>query len=81
MKAVKAFWSDPRFMRECVPQDGPIAEPLTIYFEVKPDGQMGLLEINPRTEVARCVAKNVGNLRFPEPTDEFVVKIGLRFTK
>ena len=81
MKAVKAFWSDPRFMRECVPQDGPIAEPLTIYFEVKPDGQMGLLEINPRTEVARCVAKNVGNLRFPEPTDEFVVKLGLRFTK
>jgi hypothetical protein len=78
-KAVAAFFGDAAFMRECVAPDGPIAQPLTIYFEVKPGGRMGKLVIYPQTDVAKCIAKNIGYRHFPEPPGEFVVKIDLKF--
>jgi hypothetical protein len=81
MKAVQAFWGDAGFMRECAPPNTPIAEPLTIYFEVKPDGGMGQLVISPETKVANCIVKNVKNRRFPKPPNDYVVKIDLNFTK
>jgi len=81
MKAVQAFWGDASFMRECAPPNTPIADPLTIYFEVKPDGGMGELVISPETKVASCIAKNVKNRHFPKPPSEYVVKIDLNFTK
>ncbi len=81
MKAVQAFWGDASFMRECAPPNTPIAEPLTIYFEVKPDGGMGQLVIHPETKVANCIAKNVKNRRFPTPPKDYVVKIDLKFTE
>ena len=81
MKAVQAFWGDASFMRECAPPNTPIAEPLTIYFEVKPDGGMGQLVLNPETKVATCIARHVKNRRFPKPPFDYVVKIDLNFTK
>jgi hypothetical protein len=81
MKASQAFWGDAGFMRECVPPSAPIAESLTIYFEVKGDGRMGQLEITPQTKVAKCIAKHVQNRAFPKPPSEFVVKIDLNFKK
>lgn len=81
MKAVQAFWGDASFMRECAPPNSPIAESLTIYFEVKRDGGMGELIINPKTKVANCIAKNVKIRQFPKPPNEYVGKIDLQFTE
>jgi hypothetical protein len=80
MKAVKTFWGDLRFIQKCISLSATsIAQPLTIYFEVKADGRMGKLVINPRNKVAMCIARNVTKRRFPEPPSEFVVKIDLVF--
>ena len=81
MKAVQAFWGDASFMRECAPPSTPIADPLTIYFEVKRDGGMGELVISPETKVANCITKHVKNRHFPKAPNEYVVKIDLNFTK
>jgi len=80
MEAVKTFWGDVRFMQKCISlSDTSIAQPLTIYFEVKANGRMGKLVINPRNKVAMCIASNVAKRRFPEPPSEFVVRIDLIF--
>lgn len=61
--------------------EGPMPEPLTIYFEVKKDGRMGALVSDPKTTVAKCIMKKVRNRRFPTPPSEFVVRIDLAFTR
>ncbi len=81
MKAIQAFWGDAGFMRQCAPPNAPIPESLTIYFEVKADGDMGQLVISPETKVANCIAKNVVNRHFPKPPKDYVVKIDLEFTE
>lgn len=80
MKAVQAFWGDASFIRVCAPPNTPIADPLTIYFEVTIDGEMGKLVINPKTKVANCIARFVKNRRFPKPPSEYVGRIDLNFT-
>lgn len=81
MKAVGAFWGDAQFMRLCVPPSAPIAGPLTIYAEIKPDGAMGELVIVPKTAVARCIEENTRDRRFPNPPGLFMLKIDLSFTR
>ena len=81
MKAVQAFWGDASFMRECAPPNTPIAESLTIYFEVKPEGAMRQIVISPDTNIANCIVRNVKNRSFPNPPKDYVVKIDLKFTE
>jgi len=78
--AVRRFWGDARFMQECAPKGSPIAEPLTIYFEVGADGRMGRLLITPETAVGKCIRGHVLGRRFDAPpAGDFVVKIDLEF--
>ena len=81
MKAIQAFWGSPHFMSTCVPRNAPLPKSHTIYFEVNPDGKMQRLVINPITQVANCIAKNVYNRQLPKPPSDFVVKIELNFTE
>jgi hypothetical protein len=82
MEAVGAFWRDVGFMHACAPHDSPLAEPLTIYVEVKEGGNIGQLEITPKTQVAECITKYVRSRELPNPPyDGFIVKISLSFKK
>ena len=79
--ANRAFWGDASFMGECAPPGGAIADPITIYVEILPDGRMGQLEIVPQTPVARCIMAKATARTFPKPPGPYVLKIELRFTK
>jgi hypothetical protein len=79
MKAVQAFWGDAGFMRTCAPSDIPTPNPITIYFEVKPDGSLGQVVIHPRTRAGSCIATNVEDRRFPTPPNDYVGRIDLKF--
>ncbi|RZV37300.1 MAG: hypothetical protein EX272_05760 [Chromatiales bacterium] len=81
MTAVQAFWGDAAFMRECVPADAELPEPLTIFFEVESNGALGELVIAPQNEVARCISEAVSQRRFPVPPHRWIGKIELSFTK
>ena len=80
IEAVRAFWGDASFMRECAPPEAPTAESLTIYFEVRTDGSLGNLVVTPDTPVGRCIVAAVQDRRFPQPDEDFVAKIDLSFT-
>ena len=77
--AVRAFWGNVIFMRECAPPEFPVADSLTIYFEVRTDGSLGGILILPDTTAGRCIAKAVSGRQFPIPTEDFVAKVDLKF--
>ncbi len=79
--AIKAFFGDVSFMRECAPPDAPIAESFTIYFQVLTTGRMGEIYFFPETPVAACVGRRVIDKTFPTPKRPFMVKVPLSFTK
>ena len=79
-EAVYAFWGDYHFMRECAPPNAPVAEPLTIYFEILLDGTLGEVVITPDTPVAQCIKEKTANRRYSKPPEKFVAKINLKFT-
>ncbi len=79
MDAIRVFFGDARFMRECAPPNAPIAQSLDMFFEVNPDGRMNYLVITPETEVAECIRKHIADRRFPPPSQPFVVNINLKF--
>lgn len=78
--AIKAFWGNAAFMRECAPPGTPVAEHLKILFVVKRDGTLGEIVIAPETKVGSCIRKHVAKRKFPIPKKEFVVRIYLQFT-
>jgi hypothetical protein len=80
-KAVGVVWRDAHFMGQCAPPTAPIQEPFTIYIEVKRDGTVGTLLMDPDTNVSKCIRKHVASRRFDKPAREFVVKIRLSFEK
>ena len=65
MEAIRAFWGDAAFMRECAPPQAATADSVTIYFEVRTDGSLGELLITPDTPVGRCIAAAVEDRQFP----------------
>jgi hypothetical protein len=80
-KAVGVFWGDAGFMDDCAPATAPIQEPFTIYIDVKRDGTVGTLLMDPDTNVSKCIRKHVASRRFEKPARDFVVKIRLSFEK
>ena len=80
-KAIKAFWGNLAFMRECAPPNAPTAESFTIFFQVLPNGRMGQIYLFPETSVGKCIKKHVLKRNFPMPAEPFVVRIRLAFTE
>jgi hypothetical protein len=80
-KVVSAFWGDAAFVRECAPPDAPVPEPFTIWLEIKRDGSMGALVMEPETSVAKCIRKRLPPRTFEKPAADFVASIELSFKK
>ncbi len=78
-KAVRAFWGDARFMRECAPPGAPLPEPLTIWFAIEDDGSLSELAVAPETAIGKCIGRKVSDRVFPEPPGPFVARIDLSF--
>ncbi|MCI0636773.1 MAG: hypothetical protein L0206_23080, partial [Actinobacteria bacterium] len=78
-KAVRAFWTDASFMRECAPPGSSIPEPLTLWFAIEDDGTLSDLAIAPETPIAKCIRRRVADRVFPEPPAPFVARIDLSF--
>jgi hypothetical protein len=78
-RAVVAFWGDTAYMTECLPPDPRTAEALKIFAEIRPNGTMGQLEIEPNNAMAQCIAKHVRGHKFPKPSATCVLKISLSF--
>ena len=78
--ATQDFWGDAGFMRECVPPDSALPEPLVIYYEVLPNGSLGDLTIIPTTAVSQCISEAIASRKFPYPPHRWVGKIKLGFS-
>ena len=78
-KAVQVFWGDARFLSACAPSDRPLPAPFTIYLEIRADGTLGTLLMDPETKVGNCIRNHVANRHFEKPPGEFVLKIDLSF--
>jgi len=60
-KAVQVFWGDARFLSACAPSDRPLPAPFTIYLEIRADGTLGTLLMDPETKVGNCIRNHVAN--------------------
>lgn len=80
MKATQAFFGDVGFMRQCVPPDADLPEPLIIYYEVQADGSLGALTISPQTDIAQCISAAISGRTFPYPPHRWIGKIELDFS-
>jgi len=78
-KVVNIFFGDKKFMSTCFPENGPVPDPVKIYFEITPKGTLGELKINPGDDAAKCIKKNLKVMHFPKPENKFIAKITLKF--
>ena len=78
--AIKAFWGDVSFMSECVPAGQPVTAPFDIYFEVLPNGSLGAVVLDPKTNTGECIKRHVMHHKFPAPPGgAYVTKIEMQF--
>ena len=80
-KAIVALLANSGILPECAPSNTPIAEPLTILFEVRRDGHIDQMYITPDTKVGKCIARKTHQRVLPAPPlpGGFVVRIDLKF--
>ena len=77
--AVKAFWGDATFMRDCAPRHSSVAAPFDIYVEILPNGHIGRSLFVPETKAAKCVRDHTAGRRFPARANTFVLHIAMSF--
>jgi hypothetical protein len=76
----RTFLDEAAIIRKCIPPDPQIAQPATMYVEVKKDGHIGQLEFYPQTETTKCVVELLRNHVFPKPTHDYVAGLFLSLT-
>lgn len=79
MVSIQEFWGDAAYLTECTDENKPLPTPVTIYFEVLPDGKLGELLFAPETDVGRCIKAHVTGRHFTRPPGTYVTKIEMSF--
>jgi hypothetical protein len=81
MVSIREFWGDASFMKDCARPNSPLPAAFTIYFEVLPSGQLGLVDLEPNTPVAMCIKQHVMGQTFTPPPGgvPYVTKIEMAF--
>jgi|WetSurMetagenome_2_1015567.scaffolds.fasta_scaffold05984_1 hypothetical protein len=78
-QAGPVFWGDAAFMRKCVPSAAPLPKPFTMYVVISPSGKPTYQTAEPMTDVAQCVLTYTSSRTYPQPKQEYVFSIELRF--
>ncbi len=78
-QAAQVFLNENTFIKTCFSGQSTAPEPIKIYFEVTPEGTLGELKMDPDSDTAQCIKKNLKPLNFPKPETTFIAKISLQF--